>query len=176
MFGYSNKANAIKKSFNFAGFCTSFDSHSKALNIIAIGWDFKLCLANFLQAIISERRVLLPRAIIHRSKGGSREQRLGRSRPLKSTKVASFTMIFNNSENSIRDKRPFCRPLLCHSSVVEHTSSHFSCISGSAMRPDYQILLKSPPLNLPGWIHPCTRGITNVKCRLQFKRLLGWHK
>jgi len=34
-----------------------------------------------------------------------------------------FTMILYNSENSIRDIRPFCRPLFCHSSVVKYTSS-----------------------------------------------------
>jgi len=28
-----------------------------------------------------------------------------------------------NSENNIRDIRPLCRPLFCHSSVVKHTSS-----------------------------------------------------
>jgi len=32
-------------------------------------------------------------------------------------------MILYNSENSIRDIGPFCRPLFCHSSVVKHTSS-----------------------------------------------------
>jgi len=43
--------------------------------------------------------------------------------PLKSTKRSYFTMILYNSENSIRDIRPFCRPLFCHSSVVKYTSS-----------------------------------------------------
>jgi len=43
--------------------------------------------------------------------------------PLKPTKVTFFTMILNNSENSIRDVRPFCRPLFSHSSVVKYTSS-----------------------------------------------------
>jgi len=81
MFGYSNKANTIKKSFNFAGVCSSFDSHSKALNIIEIGWDFKLCLANFLQAIISERRVLLPQAVIHLARADQLSSNWG-DRPL----------------------------------------------------------------------------------------------
>jgi len=43
--------------------------------------------------------------------------------PLKPMKVTSFTMILHNSENSIRDIRPFCRQLFCHSSVVKYTSS-----------------------------------------------------
>ena len=34
----------------------------------------------------------------------------GRSPLLKPKKVALFTTIFYNSENSIRDTRPFCRP------------------------------------------------------------------
>jgi len=43
--------------------------------------------------------------------------------PLNPTKVSLFTMILYNSENNIRDIRPFCRPLFCHSSVVKYTSS-----------------------------------------------------
>ena len=43
--------------------------------------------------------------------------------PLKPTKVTLFTIILYNSENSTLDIRPFCRALLCHSSVVKHTSS-----------------------------------------------------
>jgi len=39
------------------------------------------------------------------------------------TKVTLFTMILCNSENSIRDIRPFCRPLFFHSSGVKNTSS-----------------------------------------------------
>jgi len=49
--------------------------------------------------------------------------RLGRSLPLKPTKVYLFTIIFYNSENNIRDISPFCRLLFCHSSVVKYTSS-----------------------------------------------------
>jgi len=45
--------------------------------------------------------------------------RLGRSPLLKLTKVTLFAMILYNSENSIRDIRPFRRPLFCRSSVVE---------------------------------------------------------
>jgi len=43
--------------------------------------------------------------------------------PLKPTKVTLITMILYTLENSIRDIRPFCRPLFCHSSVVKYTSS-----------------------------------------------------
>jgi len=43
--------------------------------------------------------------------------------PLIPAKVTFFTMILHNSENSIYDIRPFCRPLFCHSSVVKYTSS-----------------------------------------------------
>jgi len=39
--------------------------------------------------------------------------------PSKPTKVTLFTMILHNSENSIRDIRPFCRLLFCHSSVLK---------------------------------------------------------
>jgi len=52
-------------------------------------------------------------------RGGSRR---GRSPPLKLTKVTLFTMIFYHPDNGIRDIRPFCRPLFCHSSVVKYTS------------------------------------------------------
>jgi len=49
-------------------------------------------------------------------------RQLGRSPPpLKPKKVTFFTMILNNSENSIRDIRPCCHPLFCHSSVVKYT-------------------------------------------------------
>jgi len=34
-----------------------------------------------------------------------------------------FTMILYNSENSIRDIRPFCHPLFSHSNFVKYTSS-----------------------------------------------------
>jgi len=44
---------------------------------------------------------------------------LGRSPPLKPTKVTLFAMIFHNAEINIRDVRSFCRPLFCYSSVIE---------------------------------------------------------
>jgi len=37
------------------------------------------------------------------------------------TKAIFFTMILYNSQKSIRDIRPFCRPLFCHSSIC-HSS------------------------------------------------------
>ena len=52
-----------------------------------------------------------------------RIQGRGRSPTLKPTKINIFTMIFYNSQNSIRDLRPFYRPLFYHSSVVKYTSS-----------------------------------------------------
>ena len=43
--------------------------------------------------------------------------------PPKTYESNFFTVILNNSENIIRDIRPFCRPLFCHCSVVKYTSS-----------------------------------------------------
>jgi len=43
--------------------------------------------------------------------------------PLKPPKVTLFTMILFNSKNSIRDERPFYRPLFCYSNVVKDTTS-----------------------------------------------------
>jgi len=51
------------------------------------------------------------------------KRRSGWSLALKPTKVTLFIMIFYNSEKSIHNLRPFCRPLFCHSSVVMYTSS-----------------------------------------------------
>jgi len=66
----------------------------------------------------------------------------GRSLPLKPTKVTLLNIILYNLENNIlkpipnisfgqcsiylfvRDMRPFCRPLFCHSSVVKYVSLH----------------------------------------------------
>jgi len=45
------------------------------------------------------------------------------NRPPKTYKLTLFTMIVYNSENSIRNTRPFCHPLFCHSSVVKCASS-----------------------------------------------------
>ena len=43
--------------------------------------------------------------------------------PLKSAKVTLFTMILYNSENNIRDIRPFCHPWFGHNIVVKCASS-----------------------------------------------------
>jgi len=41
----------------------------------------------------------------------------------KTYELTLFTMIVCNSENSIRNTRPFCDPLICHRSFVTYTSS-----------------------------------------------------
>jgi len=66
---------------------------------------------------------------------------------LKPNKVTLFTMILYNSENNIHHIKPFCCSLFCHSSFVKYTSC-LSCSGEAVMRLDYQILLKSPSLNL----------------------------
>ena len=43
--------------------------------------------------------------------------------PLKPAKVTLFTMVLYNSENNIRDIRPFCHPWFGHSIVVKYASS-----------------------------------------------------
>jgi len=127
--------------------------HSKALNIIATGWDFKLPTSYNFRA-----EGIIAASNNPQRQGWIKGAAIGAIARLKSTKVTSFTIIFNNSENSIRDERLFCHPLYCHSSVVEYTSSHLSCINEPAFRLDYQILLKSPQLSLAGWIRPCTEA------------------
>ena len=97
-------------------------------------------------------------------RGGSKWGRLGRSSPLKPAKVTLITMILNNSENVIRDIRPFCRDLFCHSSIVKCTSSLFQ-YSEAVMWLNYQILLKiTPPPNLTGWIRPYWHQQQRVEC------------
>ena len=63
--------------------------------------------------------------------------------PTKTYESNFFHHDFENLENSIRDIRPFWRPLFCHSSVVKYTSCPLQ--SEPAMRLDCQISLKSPP-------------------------------
>jgi len=43
--------------------------------------------------------------------------------PLKPKKVTLFTMVLCNSENNIRDIRPYCCALFCYSSVVKYASA-----------------------------------------------------
>jgi len=74
--------------------------------------------------------------------------------PLKHRKETLFTMILYNSENNIPYIRPFCRPLLCHSSVVKYTSFLLQ------PRSRYETWLPNiteiaPPPNLTGGIRPC---------------------
>jgi len=66
---------------------------------------------------------------------------------LEPTEVTLFTIILYNSENNIRDIRPFCCLLFCHNSFVKYSSSLLQ-YSEAVMRHDYQILLKLPLLNL----------------------------
>ena len=61
-------------------------------------------------------------------------------------------MILNNSENSIRDIRPFCRYLFNHSFVVWYSSSLLQ-YSEAVVILNYQILLKiAPPQTY--WLDP----------------------
>jgi len=65
-------------------------------------------------------------------------------------------MNLQNSENTIRDIRTFCRSLFCHSSVV---ILHLCYGSEAVMRLDYQIILKSPPpLTLLARSAPASNG------------------
>jgi len=52
------------------------------------------------------------------ARGGSQKGAIGAIAPLKPAKVTLFTMILYNSENNIRDIRPFCRPLFGHITAV----------------------------------------------------------
>jgi len=53
------------------------------------------------------------------------------------------TYDFYNSENSIRDTKPFFRLLFCH--TVLRRVLHLFYISEPVMILDYQMLLKMPP-------------------------------
>jgi len=66
--------------------------------------------------------------------GGDRPNR---PPPLKPMKVTLLTMILYNSEKSIRDIKPFCRPLFCHNHVVKYTTVHLSYRNDPVMRLDY---------------------------------------
>jgi len=61
-------------------------------------------------------------------------------------------MILYNSENNIRDLRPFCRPMFCFVTAVLWNILNLSCSSKHIMRLDRQLLLKSHPSRLAGWI------------------------
>ena len=79
-------------------------------------------ICNRLQWIVQKSRLKWLLLKWHYLRGGSKGGRLRRSSPLKPAKVTLFTMILNNSENIIRDIRPFCPDLFCHSSIVKYTS------------------------------------------------------
>ena len=57
-----------------------------------------------------------------------------------------------NSENSIRDFRPFCRPLFCHSSVVKYTS--FLLQYWTRNKIWLPNISEIAPPKLTGWIRP----------------------
>ena len=62
-------------------------------------------------------------------------------------------MILYNSESNIRDTWPFC-PTLSFLTAVLWNMLQPSCSSEAVISLDYQLLLKSPPPNLTGWIRP----------------------
>jgi len=90
-------------------------------------------------------------------RGGSRGRSIA---PLKPTKNTFFTMILNNSENSIRDVRSFCRALFCHSSRVKYTSS----LLQKWTRNDTWLpnITEIVPPKLTGWIRPCSHWHRSV--------------
>jgi len=49
--------------------------------------------------------------------------------PPKTYKLTLFTMTVYDSENSIRNTKPFCHPLFCHRSVVNYTSSFLKVVN-----------------------------------------------
>ena len=57
------------------------------------------------------------------NRGGSRGGAIGAIVPLKTYESYFIHHDFYNSKNIIHDIRPFCRPLLCHSSIVKYASS-----------------------------------------------------
>jgi len=58
-----------------------------------------------------------------RKQGADPGKLLERSHPLKLTKQTFITIISYSLKNYIRDIRPFCLPLFCHSNVVKNTLS-----------------------------------------------------
>ena len=78
----------------------------------------------------------------------------GRSRggipPVKPT-ILNFITILYNSGNSIGDIRSFCRPVFCHSSVVEYTSSLLQQWTSNETCLKY---ITETPLPQPYWLVP----------------------
>jgi len=65
-----------------------------------------------------------------------------------------FTMMLYSLEKSIRDTSPFCRPLVCYSSVVMYTYLSYS--TEAVVRLDYQISPQSSP-KLTDWFRTWPR-------------------
>jgi len=82
--------------------------------------QFFFPLVSFETAFLLNRKWLLPSFC--GSQGRIQRGAIAPPKTYEST-VTLFTMILYNSENNIRDTRPFCRPLFCHSSVVKYVSS-----------------------------------------------------
>jgi len=78
----------------------------------------------------------------------------GGNRPPISYKLTLFTMTVYNSEDSIRDVRPFCSH--CFVRAMLSSLFHLFYSSDPVMRLEFQILLKSPP-KLIGWIRLCVK-------------------
>ena len=95
--------------------------------------------------------------------------RLGWSPSLKPAQVTLFIMTLYHSKNSIRHIRLFCHQLFCHSSVVKYASSLWQ----TAMRLDYQILLKSPPLTLLVGSAPAVTWVTGL-LSIEITSYRGW--
>jgi len=81
---------------------------------------------------------------------------IGAITPLKPMEVTLFTMIFYNSENNISDWKPFCRPLFCHSSVVQYTASLLQWWNRYETWPS-NISWTAPP-SFTGWLRPFSAG------------------
>jgi len=84
---------------------------------------------------------------------------IGEIASLKPKKVTSFTIFLYNSENNIRDIRPFCRLLFCHCSVLYFISLTVAKLLWDLTTKYYW---NPPPLNLAGWIRPVCRGFTLI--------------
>jgi len=101
---------------------------------------------------------------------GRSRGRLGRSPPLEPAKITFFTMILNNSENSIRTIRPFCCPLFCHSSVVMYTSSLLQKWTRNVTwLPN---VTEISPSKLTGWIRPRCRVLDHATSNVRIKSQL----
>ena len=86
---------------------------------------------------------------------GSRQGRFqGAIAPPITYKLTLFTTTVYNSEDSIRDVRPFCSHCFVRAMLSSLLLLFYS--SDPVMRLEFQILLKSPP-KLIGWIRLCVK-------------------